>query len=67
MWFMRFTIDAAFLDQEGRVLRVAEQLRPWRIASCRGAKSVLELPAGECVRVGLGPGDLVQVRPAAPR
>jgi hypothetical protein len=63
MWFMRFAIDAAFLDLDGRVLRVAEHLRPWRIAGCRGAKSVIELRAGECGRVGLVPGDLVRVRP----
>jgi uncharacterized protein len=63
MWFMRFAIDAAFLDLDGRVLRVAEHLRPWRIAGCRGAKSVIELRAGECGRVGLVPGDVVRVRP----
>ena len=64
MWFMRFAIDAAFLDRDGRVLRIAEHLRPWRIAGCRGAKSVIELPAGECGRVGLAAGDLVRVKPA---
>jgi len=64
MWFMRFAIDAAFLDREGRVLQVVEHLRPWRIAGCRGAKSVIELRAGECERVGLAPGDVVRVTPA---
>lgn len=64
MWFMRFAIDAAFLDPEGRVLRVAANLRPWRLAGCRGAKSVIELRAGECDRVGLAPGDVVRIRPA---
>ena len=64
MWFMRFAIDAAFLDRDGRVLRVAEHLRPWRIAACQGAKSVIELPAGECGRVGLVPGGRVLDRPA---
>ena len=63
MWFMRFAIDAVFLDRESRVLRVAEGLRPWRVAACGGAKAVLELPAGECGRVGLAPGDVVVVRP----
>ncbi len=63
MWFMRFTIDAAFLDRDGRVLRIAEQLRPWRLAACKGAKAVIELPAGECGRVGLTKGDVVVVKP----
>ncbi|MGH7358259.1 MAG: DUF192 domain-containing protein [Candidatus Rokuibacteriota bacterium] len=64
MWFMRFAIDAVFLDRESRVLRIAEHLKPWRLAGCRGADAVVELPAGECERVGLVPGDVVVVRPA---
>jgi uncharacterized protein len=62
MWFMRFAIDAAFLDGEGRVIRVAQSLKPWRLAACKGAKAVVELPAGECKRVGLVPGDVLRVR-----
>jgi uncharacterized protein len=65
MWFMRFAIDAVFLDPEGNVLRVVERLRPWRMAGCLGAKAVIELPAGECERVRLAAGDRVVVRPAA--
>jgi uncharacterized protein len=65
MWFMRFAIDAVFLDREGNVLRVVERLRPWRIAGCLGAKAVIELPAGECERVQLAVGDRVAIRPAA--
>ena len=49
MWFMRFAIDAVFLDRESRVLRIAEHLKPWRLAGCRGASAVVEL-AGECER-----------------
>ena len=54
--FMRFTIDAVFLDAADRVVKVASTLRPWRTAACRGARSVLELPAGEATRRGLRPG-----------
>ena len=64
MWFMRFPIDAVFLDRENRVKKIAPRLAPWRLASCRGAKSVLELPAGEAERVGLEPGDEVVARAA---
>lgn len=63
MWFMRFPIDAVFLDSENRVLRIAGHLKPWRMAGCRGAKAVVELPAGECERVGLRPGDRLGLRP----
>jgi uncharacterized membrane protein (UPF0127 family) len=55
--FMRFPIDVVFLDRELRVLKVTEDVRPWRTAGCRGAKAVLELPAGECARRTLRIGD----------
>ncbi|MBA2615394.1 MAG: DUF192 domain-containing protein [Actinobacteria bacterium] len=57
--FMRFPIDAVFLDVDGRVLRVAAHLNPWRAAGCRGARAVLELSAGESERRGVRPGDRV--------
>jgi hypothetical protein len=53
---MRFSIDAVFLDRADRVVKVAAALRPWRAAACRGARSVLELPAGEAAMRGLRPG-----------
>jgi uncharacterized membrane protein (UPF0127 family) len=57
MFFMRFPIDAVFLDRELRVLHVAADLKPWRLAAKRKAKAVLELPAGRCARVGVREGD----------
>jgi uncharacterized membrane protein (UPF0127 family) len=57
MFFMRFPIDAVFLDRDLAVLKVASNLRPWRAAGRRGAHSVLELPAGEADRRGLQRGD----------
>jgi uncharacterized membrane protein (UPF0127 family) len=57
MAFMRFAIDAVFLDREDRVVKIAADLRPWRMAGSRGAKSVVELPAGEAQRRGLKAGD----------
>jgi hypothetical protein len=55
--FMRFTIDVVFLDRELRVLKIKQQLRPWRMASRWRAHSALELPAGECARLRLQVGD----------
>jgi uncharacterized protein len=60
--FMRFTIDVVFLDRELRVLKVAPEVVPWRTAGCRGARAVLELPAGEASLRGLREGvSLTQV------
>ncbi len=62
MAFMRFPIDAVFLDSEDRVVKVVAELKPWRMAACRGARAVLELPAGEASRRGLVEGtSLTQV------
>ena len=55
--FMRFPIDAVFLDGGLQVVGISDELRPWRAASRRGARAVLELPAGESARRGLVVGD----------
>ncbi|MGH3132186.1 MAG: DUF192 domain-containing protein [Gaiellaceae bacterium] len=57
--FMRFPIDAVFLDSDQVVIAIEHSLRPWRTASCRGAREVVELAAGECERRGLEVGDRV--------
>jgi uncharacterized protein len=60
--FMKFTIDVVFLDRDLRVVKVVPELVPWRTAGCRGARAVLELPAGEASRRGLREGvSLTQV------
>ena len=60
-FFMRFPIDVVFLDREGGVIAIAPELRPWRAAGRRGARAVLELPAGECERRGLHTGDRLEL------
>ena len=57
--FMQFSIDVVFIDAEQVVMRVEQGLRPFRTASCRGAREIVELAPGECERRGLGPGDRV--------
>jgi uncharacterized membrane protein (UPF0127 family) len=63
--FMRFPIDAVFLDRELRVVSVRASLRTWRFAGQRGARAVLELPAGEAARRGLAPGMGLRELPTA--
>jgi len=57
--FMRFPIDVVFLDPDQTVIRIEPAMRPWHTASCRGAREVVELAAGECERRGLEVGDRV--------
>jgi uncharacterized protein len=56
MFFMRFPIDAVFLDRELRVVGIAEGLRPWRVTGRRGARAVLELASGQARDRGIDPG-----------
>jgi uncharacterized protein len=56
-WFMRFPIDAVFVDRELRVVGVAPQLRPWRFARRGHARAVVELAAGEAARLGVRTGE----------
>jgi hypothetical protein len=44
--FMRFDIDAVFVDDDGRAVKVVREMSPWRIAVDPTAHAVVELPAG---------------------
>ena len=56
-FFMRFAIDAVWVDRDLNVLKVSHDVVPWRTAACKGAKGVIELAAGEARRVGVSAGD----------
>jgi uncharacterized membrane protein (UPF0127 family) len=48
MWFMRFPIDAAFLDKNMCVLKIVRNLRPWQVAIApRKTHCVLETASGQ--------------------
>lgn len=59
--FMRFPIDVVFMDGTLQVVKVVEQLPPWRTASARRAKATLELAAGEAARRTIAIGDRLGV------
>ena len=50
-FFMRFAIDATFLDKSGKIVKVVRNIRPWRLWIWGGwrAASVLETAAAEMV------------------
>lgn len=68
-FFMKFSIDAIFVDDKMRVVSMHENLRPWRITKLYfKASSVFELPAGTLARakvnvpaMALRPGDQIQL------
>jgi uncharacterized protein len=67
MLFMRFPIDALFLDRVDRVKRVYQKVPPWYgvVWLVWGAEKVVELPAGTLQGVDLPVGE--QMEFARPR
>ena len=62
--FMRFPIDALYLDASWRIVAIEEGMRPWRLGRYhRQAHSVLELPAGVVRASGSQVGDVLRVHP----
>jgi uncharacterized protein len=63
MLFMRFAIDAVFLDKKERVKKVFPRLPAWYgvVWFVWGAHSVIELPAGSTAEWGLEQGDQILI------
>jgi uncharacterized protein len=66
-FFMKFPIDAVFLDKEGRVVGLTKSLLPNRISHIHpGARSVIELPAGTLETTATRVGNRVEVQGDGP-
>jgi len=60
MFFMRFPIDALFVDGEGTVVKLFAALPPWRTTWIYPhARSVLEVPAGIAAATQTVEGDVI--------
>ena len=54
MMFMRFSIDAVYIDKDYRIKKIVRGLRPWLgLSMCFGALGVLELPSGDADKFDL--------------
>jgi uncharacterized membrane protein (UPF0127 family) len=60
--FMRFPIDLVFVARDGRVLKTAVGVPPWRIRLAWRAFAVVELAAGSLERSGTVRGDVLALR-----
>lgn len=57
MW-MKFDIDAIFLDKQLKVVHLVHEMKPWQISKIVfAAHSVLELPAGLIAQTATQMGD----------
>lgn len=62
MCFMRFAIDAIYLDKQGKVLKIIRNLRPWiGISACWQAHSTLEMTAGEADQLGCEVNQMIRM------
>ena len=65
-YFMRFPIDAVFVDGQNRVVQRVRNLAPWTLyAGCRDAAACVELAAGTLAQSELSDGDVVFLRDRA--
>lgn len=59
---MRFALDVIYLDQDGRVVRVDENVQPGKICkTVRNAKSVIEMKASAAAKLGINQGDVLEI------
>ncbi|MGH9257484.1 MAG: DUF192 domain-containing protein [Vicinamibacterales bacterium] len=61
--FMRFPIDIAFVQRDGRVVGTRHGLKPWRIACALRAYAAIELPPGTLARSETVRGDILIITP----
>ena len=64
-WFMRFPIDVVFAARDGRVLKTAEHVAPWRMQGAWLAFATIELRAGTLKGSGTVRGDRLQLHTPA--
>jgi len=66
--FMRFAIDAVFVDGTWGVVAIRASLPPWRLTPVMwGAQAVIELPAGTVEQAHVRLGDRLRLEPSAVR
>ena len=59
---MRYALDLAFLDRDGRICKVAYGVAPGRLAGSFAARATVELAAGMLEASGLKLGDAIDWR-----
>jgi len=61
MFGMQYAIDVIFVDEQGGVVKLVEDLRPGRLAGCSGASGAIELPSGWVKVAGVSIGDMLEI------
>ncbi|MFC1699600.1 DUF192 domain-containing protein [Candidatus Omnitrophota bacterium] len=60
--FMRFTIDVLFVDSKMKVIKLIQNIPPFRLSSIAWrSQMAIELPAGKIAQTNTQSGDLIQI------
>lgn len=62
-FWMKFSIDVLYLNKKKQVVKIRDNMVPWRLSACFRAHSVLELPAGMAAETQTAPGDQLKFEP----
>lgn len=63
MFFMRFSIDAVFIDKSGIIVSIRQNLKPGQFAfGGKGSRAVLELPASRRYGAKLAVGKMLPLQ-----
>lgn len=61
-FFMKFPIDAVFVDKDHKVVLIIHDIHPGRISPLvKTAHAVIEMQSGKAVREGISIGDVLQI------
>ena len=61
--FMRFPIDCIFLNDNNAVVKICENLSPWKVCVEPKASKVLEMAAGTITRQNLRKDEVLEIGP----
>lgn len=56
-FFMTFPLDVVYLDREDKIVKLIENLRPWRMSGCFRSAKVLEVGSRFITNSGIKVGD----------
>lgn len=60
MFFMFFSIDVVFLNEQQQIVALKERVKPWTVIfPIKNAKSTLELPEGTIAKYSFAVGDSI--------
>jgi len=62
MFGMQISLDIVFLDREFRIVKMVENLKPWRLAWCNKAQHTLEMASGSVSKHGFSMDDKLRIK-----